>query len=146
MKQVIVFSIICLSLSSHQILADERICPDRKQLPEGANDLRMQEHEFSVEHALEAVAFLQKDFSKRIWGENAVNDFSSWSGHYISYANSLKFIEGALLKQRVIMEQARLKEISDSAPNSKEIAETKANLESLTKQYCEFLASAEYVD
>lgn len=135
-----------LALTTHSVLANESICLNREPLPEGADDFRMQEYEFSLERGLKSVSFLQNDFSKRIWGPEAVNDFSAWSGHYIGYANSLKLIEGTLLKQQVMIGRLRLKELTNVSPDSGEIDKARTNLERLMKQFCKFLDSSGYVD
>ena len=108
--------------------------------------MRMQEDEFTLERALESVNFLQVDFSERIWGPEPVTDFSAWSGHYISYANSLKFIEGALLKQQVYLELARARGLSGDASNSAEKLRIEKNIDAAKKKFCDFLKAADYVD
>ena len=100
MVRVSVFMVLLIILVGQQTLASDGLCPEKVPLQEGVDDLRMQEDKFTEERAMESVKFLQTDFSKRIWGADAIKDFSAWSGHYISYANSLRFIEGALLNSR----------------------------------------------
>jgi len=138
--------ILLVALLGQQVLAADSICPNHAPLQEGADDFRMQEDEFTQEHALKSVNFLQTDFSERIWGSDAVRDFSAWSGHYISYANSLKFIEGALLKQQVLLESALLRELSLVAPDSEEVIQSRENLKRTRELFCEFLSKSEYVD
>jgi len=141
-----VFMVLLFVLVGQHTLASDELCPKEVPLQEGADDLRMQEDEFTEEHAMESVKFLQSDFSKRIFGADAVKDFRAWSGHYISYHNSLKFIEGALLKHQVLLNRARLKELSVVAPESSEIPQIKDDLEAATENFCSFLSAAEYVD
>ncbi len=146
MVRVLASTILVFLLASQHAVAADVLCPKNAPLQEGVDDLRMQEDEFTAEQAMDAVKFLQTDFSKRIFGTNAVKDFHAWSGHYISYANSLKFIEGALLKQQVLINRARLKELSVLVPESAEISQLKVNLEAATQKFCVLLSTAEYVD
>ena len=146
MVRVSVFMVLLTMFFGQQTLASDGLCPEKVPLQEGVDDLRMQEDKFTQEHALESVEFLQTDFSKRIFGADAVKDFRAWSGHYISYHNSLKFIEGALLKQQILLHRARLKELSVVAPDSSEAPQIKYNLEAATQRFCSFLSAAEYVD
>ena len=146
MARVSIFIALLALMISHQVFASDKLCPNRAPLQEGADDLRMQEDEFTDVSAMESMKFLQTDFSKRIGGTNAVKGFSAWSGHYISYANSLKFIEGTLLKQQVLLYRARLTELSIVTPESSEIPKIKSKLGVAVKSFCTFLDEAEYVD
>ena len=146
MKHWTLIVIIIVFSFSNKVIASSSICPDPPPLQEGADDFRMHERDFTLEEALESVSFLQTDFSKRIWGDNAVTDFSSWSGHYIGYHNSLKTIEGMLLKQQVLLEIARLNEVTATSSNSETIDQSKKKLKMARDHFCEFLNSAEYVD
>ena len=141
-----VFTAFVLMLGSPLTLAAESFCPNRAPPPEGADDLRMQEDEFNLDHALNSVEFLRTEFAGRIWGPDAVKDFSAWSGHYISYANSLKFIEGALLKQEVLLQRALAQKLAATAPGSESAHEAESALGLATEKFCNFVKSAESVD
>lgn len=135
-----------LGLGAQHAVAAESLCPRRPPLPEGADELRMQESEFTLPRALKSVEFLRTDFAKRIWGPNAVHDFGAWSGHYISYANSLQLIQGALLRQQVLLERARQEYLASVDPRSPRAQQAARSLQDAIQSFCDFLRSAEYVD
>jgi hypothetical protein len=120
------------------------LCPRQPALPKEQDDLRMHEHEFTLKHAMESLQFLQNDFSARVFGPGPREDLRDDSSHYISYANSLRFIEGALLKQEALVEQAR----RDASPRASRGSQSAAGVrfEAAKRRFCEFLRSAEYVD
>jgi len=128
------------------MFASGSLCPNSASLQEDADNLQMKEDEFSERRAMEAVKFLQTNFSKRIWGADAVKDLNARSGHYISYENSLKFIEGALLKQQIHLYRARLYELSITNPESPEIPKIKNTHAAALTSLCVFIGKAEYVD
>jgi hypothetical protein len=138
--------LILFVFGSGQVIASDRLCPEKTPLQDGSDDLRMYEKEFTFEEAQSSVTFLQTDFAGRIWGAEPVKDFSAWSGHYISYANSLKFIEGALLKQQALLNRFRLRELTLSDPNSPEISQAKEDLEKSIQAFCDLVNESEYVD
>ena len=127
-------------------LAAEPLCTDPAPLPEGADDLRMHEEEFTLDHARNSIEFLRTEFAARIWGPDAVKDFDAWSGHYISYANSLKFIEGALLKQEALLQRFRAQELAAAVPDSEEVREAEQAARDAAERFCNLVESAEYVD
>ena len=126
--------------------ASDMLCPKKPALQDGADDLRMHEEDFSFDRAHKSVHFLQTDFAGRIWGTEPVRDFSAWSGHYISYANSLMFIEGVLLKQQALLYRARLNELTESDPASFELSELKIKFAEAKNSFCKLLSDAKYVD
>jgi hypothetical protein len=126
--------------------AAESLCPEPAPLPEGADDLRMSEEEFTLDHARSSVEFLRTEFAARIWGPDAVKDLNAWSGHYISYANSLKFIEGALLRQEALLQRLRAEELGAATPGSEEAREAEQATRDAAEKFCNLLESAEYVD
>ena len=146
MSRASTFIALFTLMIGQQTFASDKLCPNRAPLQEGADDLRMQEDEFTEVRAMESVKFLQTDFSKKIWGANAVKDLSAWSGHYIGYANSLKIIEGTLLKQQVRLYRTQLNELAMTAPESSEIPNIKNKLGAAINSFCAFIDKVEYVD
>lgn len=126
--------------------AEPNICPPRQVGPNEPEELLMHESDFSLEKARESVSFLRNDFSKRIWGEQRVHDFSSSSAHYISYMNSLRFIVGALLREEALHLRARSELLAQKSPDSAEAkAASDAFLQAKAK-FCDFITNSIYVD
>ena len=122
------------------------LCPRQPALPTEQDDLRMHEHEFTLKHAMESLQFLQNDFSARVFGPGPREDLRDNSSHYISYANSLRFIEGALLKQEALVEQARRDTLSVKSASRGSQSAAVVRFEAAKRRFREFLRSAEYVD
>jgi hypothetical protein len=127
-------------------LGQEMLCRPAAPVKPGVDDLSMNEAEFTFEKAEESVAFLRDDFSERLWGPEPVKDFKASSDHYISYMNSLRFIEGALLREHVLMLKAQASLLESSAPKSAETAKAQAIYSDALYDFCHFVKSAEYVD
>ncbi len=126
--------------------AEESLCPPRGPVAPDADDYAMHEREFTVEHARESITFFREDFAKRIWGPEPVKDFSASSGHYISYANSLRFIEGALLKEHALLLKAQAALAARVAPRGTDAKKAKAAFDAARDTFCAFVASSNYVD
>ena len=126
--------------------SSEILCPRRSMLPKTQDDLRMSEGEFTLTHAIESLRFLQNDFSSRIFGPGPREDLRNDSSHYISYANSLRFIEGTLLKQQVLIERARKDALAARAASRSSQSDANTRFETARVRFCDFLRSAEYVD
>lgn len=99
-----------------------------------------------MDHAIESLDFLQKDFSSRIFSPGPKEDLRNDSSHYISYANSLKIIEGALLKQQALIERGRKETFSARAASRSSRNDAGIRYEAAKKRFCDFVRSAEWVD
>ena len=126
--------------------AQESLCPPRDPVAPDADDPAMHEREFTLQKARESITFFREDFAKRIWGPEPVRDFSAWSGHYISYANSLRFIEGALLKEHALLLKAQAALAARVDPKGPEANKAKAAFDAARDTFCAFVASSKYVD
>ena len=126
--------------------SSEILCPGQPVLPKEQDDLRMHEREFTVKHAMESLQFLKNDFSSRLFGSGPQEDLRNDSSHYISYANSLRFIEGTLLKQQALIERARRDTLSARAASRSSQSDAGARFEAAKSRFCDFLRSAKYVD
>ena len=105
----------------------------------------MHEREFTVDHAIESLDFLQKDFSSTIFSPGP-KELRNDSSNYISYANGLKIIEGALLKQQALIERGRKETLSARAASRSPQNDASVRFEAAKKRFCDFVRSAEWVD
>jgi len=142
----IVFFSIAWVLVYTIALAEPPLCPERVAGPNEPEELLMHESDFTLEKALESIKFLNTDFSKRIWGPGAVKDFGAWSGHYISYANSLRFIEGALLRNEALRLRSRSRLLSEQKPESKEAKASVKAFQEAKAKFCNFAENSLYID
>jgi hypothetical protein len=126
--------------------SSEILCPGQSALPKEQDDLRMHEREFTVKNAMESLQFLRNDFSSRIFGPGPQEDLRNDSSHYISYANSLRFIEGTLLKQEALIERAQRDTLSARAASRSSQRDAGVRFEAAKSHFCDFLRSAKYVD
>ena len=126
--------------------ASELLCPARTVGPNEADELMMEEHEFTIERALASAKFLNTEFARRIWGPDRVTDFGASSENYISYANGLRFIEGSLLRQDALRLrlEVRLREATRSSPE--EVVRSRRAFEGARARFCEFVSASDYVD
>ena len=143
-RVLVTLLILLLATTAH---AQQPLCPPRVAGPNGpAGELVMQESDFTLEKAQEFVKFLRTDFAKRIWGPDPVKDFGAWSGHYISYANSLRFIEGALLREQALRFRAQSQLLTARLPSSKEAHAAQSSFEKAKQAFCAFVQNSIYVD
>jgi len=127
-------------------LAEPPVCPARVAGPNEPEELLMHESDFSFEKAEASVKFLRTDFSKRIWGPDSVRDLDACSGHYMGYMNSLRFIEGALLKAEVLRLRSQLQLVSIQKSDSAEAKAAAKAFEDAKAKFCNFIEDSIYVD
>ena len=96
---------------------------------EGTGELMILEHEFTQRQYIDSLYYLQNEFSRRLLAFGRVSEFEHNTEFWISYYNSLKFIEGYMLRQAA---QAEV-----SAHSKKGEA---------TDRFCRFLQKARYED
>lgn len=122
---LVALTLLCSCVS----FAQERLCPAPSPLPEGADDLRIHESEFTYSRYLESLDFIQNEFPRRIRTYKEVSEFQYNTELWLGYYNSLKFIEGYVLKQAALNEVASHSEKREA-----------------TDRFCQFLRNARYVD
>ena len=143
-RNILVVLICCYPTSV--VFADSLLCPTRVVIPNEPEEFIMYENNFSLDKGLESVDFLRTDFSKRIWGSNPTTDFNAWSGHYISYMNSLRFMEGALLKETALRLRLKSQLLSIQSTGSLDSKAAKKDFEDAKEKFCHFVKNSLYVD
>jgi len=106
----------------------------------------MNEDDFSVAQARRSLAFLRDDFSKRLWGDEAVSDLGAWSGHFIGYSNSLQIAEGTLLRQNALRLRSELSAAREAGRDEAKNASLQSRATAAVDEFCAFLREAWYVD
>jgi hypothetical protein len=117
--------------------ASSRLCPPPAPVKEGEDDMRMKEDEFNAEHIAKSLFYLQNDIPNELQGNDSKKIMARLgsSEFWISYDNSLRFIEGYMLKQAALLQIAQ----SRGSKKTKQKVDT-------VKRFCDFLGSAEYTD
>ncbi len=117
-----VITLITLAFSG-SVVANEALCPRLPVLPNDVDDLRMSEADCNADQYADSLSFLRSKFPKKIRSVKEIKEVT-WSHEFwISYFNSLKFIEGYVLKQKAIQKGGAAK-----------------------KAFCKFMSQANYVD
>ena len=144
--------IFCIFLLLANISFAEDICPesDKTPLPSDADDLRMYKKEFTFQHAMQSLEYLEKDVINIIKKHKESHSILEDESFYISYPNSIAFVKGTLLKQEVLIARNKLEveklKLKKDTGSKKEVKEAENIYLNAKKKFCDFLKSAEYVD
>jgi len=117
----------------------------------GANDnLRMREAAFTREGAERALAYFKTTLPALMAEMKDLQRLQATDRYYISYPNTLRILEGWLLKQDALVArdslallQARQKTGDASA---EEVVRARAQFDTRKQRFCTFVANAHYVD
>ncbi len=125
------------SLGGTQAHGDASICPPLPPLPEGVDDLRTKETDFTAQRAASSRSYLQKEVPKdlREKDDTKIKRRLESSEFWISYDNSLRIIEGYLLKQEALLQIAQSR-----------LSKTTKTRDAAVKRFCDFLGSAHFAD
>ena len=139
--------LIVLLIASPYLTAAESLCPPPSSLPEGADDLRMNENDFSFERAKNSVKWLEKDIWKIIRSKKTTSELLMYTEQFgIPLPNSVSRVKGTLYKQRALLEQKNLEILKLKKATPKEINETQKRFNIAKQEFCKLLEKAEYVD
>jgi hypothetical protein len=112
-------------------LADGRLCPPPAPIAADSDDLRITEDEITAQKYRESLEYLRTELPKRVDALPPGSNVDRIEGFWLSYFNSLSFIEGYTLKTAALLERARRP------------GKTGGPAE---KRFCSWLKKAEYVD
>jgi hypothetical protein len=122
---------LTLLLATSPTFGVEHLCPPPAPLPEGRDDFRIKEDEITAKNYRESMDYLRKELPKRIQALPPGSNVDAIEGFWLSYSNSLSFIEGHALKTAALLERARRP------------GKTNGPAE---RRFCAWLQKAEYVD
>ena len=143
---------LCIVLMLVSIPASaQKICPPHKPLPKGVDDLRMTEGDFTIPKAFESLHWLEKDIwdviSKHKTTEELLHNTEQFG---IPLPNSVSTIKGALLYQQAMLERERLEiaklRLKAGSGSKTELESAQKRFEDARRNFCKFLAKAEWVD
>lgn len=139
------FLIILLIASPH--LRAENICSPSSSLPEGADDLRMNENDFSFSKAKNSVKWLEKDIWKVIKSKKTTNQLLMSTEQFgIPLPNSVSRVKGTLYKQKALLENKNLEILKLKKATPKEIKAAQKRFNLAKQEFCKLLERSEYVD
>ncbi len=87
--------------------ADGRLCPAPVKAAPPDDDLRITEDELTAQKYQESLAYLQHELPARIQALPSGKGVDTIDGFWLSYFNSLTFVEGYTLKTSALLERAR---------------------------------------
>jgi hypothetical protein len=127
------------------------LCPPPKPLPEGADDLRMAEGDFTFQKAHESLRWLEKDVWDVIRQHKTTEELMRSTERFgIPFSNNLSITKGVLLRQQALLEQekyeiARLR-LKTGSGSKADVEAAHKRFEDARREFCKFLEKAEWVD
>lgn len=131
-----VVAVILYGLTVAIASAEERLCPSSPSLPPDVDDHRMTEDQFTLEHFQSSLSYFQNDLAKELVKTKRTEDVINKEAFWITYENSLRFIEGYALKQAALLERTQV------TPGST----AKKWRGPAVQRFCEFVSKAQYLD
>ena len=125
----------------------EKLCPLPATLPEGADDLRMNENDFSFQRAKNSVRWLEEDIWQVIESKKTTEQLLMSTEQFgIPLPNSVSRVKGTLYKQRALLEKNNLEilKLKEAATKEIKIAQKRFNI--AKQEFCKLLEMTDYVD
>jgi hypothetical protein len=129
----------------------QNFCPPLKPLPEGVDDLRMVEADFTFSKAIESLRWLEKD----VWDvirehkttEELLHDTEQFG---IPFPNSVSRTKGVLLRQQALLERERLEiarmRLKAGSGSKADVEAAQKRFENARREFCKFLEKVKWVD
>ena len=129
----------------------QNLCPPPKPLPEGVDDLRMVEGDFTFSKAIESLRWLEKDVWDVIREHRTTEQLMMSTEKFgIPFPNSVSRIKGVLLRQQALLERERLEiarlRLKAGSGSEAYVGAAQKRFENARRQFCKFLEKAESVD
>jgi hypothetical protein len=131
MKKRSILFIIFVFAFSNSLYAEDLICPPLPPLPEGADDLRMTEADFTRTRFESSLLYFQTSLPTKLKSAETTRELTGRAVFWVSYRNGLKFIEGYMLKQSALLELS---------------SEKRGSGKSAVDEFCSFVKEAKYLD
>jgi hypothetical protein len=150
LKKLVVALAVVLLLAP--ILASaQNSCPPPKPLPEGVNDLRMVEGDFTISKAIESLRWLEKDVWDVIREHKTTEELLHNTEQFgIPFPNSVSRIKGVLLRQQALLDRERLEiarlRLNAGSGSKADVEAAQKRFENARREFCKFLEKAKWVD
>ena len=113
-------------------LGEERLCPPPADPVEGSDDLRIKEGDITLQHYRDSMRYLRSELPRRVDALPPGSNVDTIEGFWLSYFNSLSYVEGYTLKTAALLERARRPGKKTNGPAE--------------QRFCAWLKKAEYSD
>jgi hypothetical protein len=137
------FAVTLILMLANSVLAAD-LCPNVKV--DAPDDFIMHEREFTDDAAINSVSIVPSRIYELLKKEENTKNILDSPEFYITFPNSLRKIEGTLLKQKAVIAQKEYKLLKATKSDDAKLREAKSNFEKAKKEFCTFLKSAIYVD
>jgi hypothetical protein len=137
------FVVTLILMLANSVLAAD-LCPNVKV--DAPDDFIMHEREFTDDAAINSVSIVPSRIYELLKKEENTKNILDSPEFYITFPNSLRKIEGTLLKQKAVIAQKEYKLLKATKSDDAKLREAKSNFEKAKKEFCTFLKSAIYVD
>lgn len=129
----------------------QNLCPPPKALPEGVDDLRMVEGDFTFSKAIESLRWLEKDVWDVIREHKTTEELMMSTERFgIPFPNSVSSIKGVLLRQQALLERERLEiarlRLKAGSGSKADVEAAQKRFENSRREFCKFLEKAKWVD
>jgi hypothetical protein len=129
----------------------QNLCPPPKLLPEGVDDLRMVEGDFTFSKAIGSLRWLEKDVWDVIREHKTTEELLHNTEQFgIPFPNSVSSIKGVLLRQQALLERERLEiarlRLKAGSGSKADVEAAQKRFENARREFCKFLEKAKWVD
>jgi hypothetical protein len=129
----------------------QTLCPPPKPLPEGADDLRMVEGDFTFLKAIESLRWLEKDVWNVMREHKTTEELMHNTEQFgIPFSNSVSRIKGVLLCQQALLARERLEiarlRLKAGSGGKADVDAAQMHFENARREFCKFLEKARWVD
>lgn len=140
-------SFIILLIVSPSLVAAESLCSLPTVLPEGADDLRMTENNFTFDKAKHSVSWLENDIWKVIRSKKTTSELLMFTEQFgIPLPNSVSTVKGTLYKQRALLELKNLEIMKLKKATTEKVNAAQKRFNTAKYEFCKLLEKAKYVD
>jgi hypothetical protein len=144
-------ALLVIRLFAPILASTQTLCPRPKPLPEGVDDLRMVEGDFTFSKAIQSLGWLEKDVWDVIHKHKTTEELLHNTEQFgIPFPNSISKIKGVLSRQQALLEReglnvAKLKPKAGSGSKA-DVEAAQKRFENARTEFCKFLEKAKWVD
>ncbi|MGA2468377.1 MAG: hypothetical protein ABSH06_29045 [Thermodesulfobacteriota bacterium] len=129
----------------------QNLCPPTKALPEGVDDLRMVEGDFTFSKGIESLRWLEKDIWDVIREHKTTEELMMSTERFgIPFPKSVSTIKGVLLRQQALLERERFEiarlRLKAGSGSKADVEAAQKRFENARREFCKFLEKAKWVD
>ena len=143
--------LVVLILLASTLAFGQDLCPSRKPLPEGVDDLRMVDGDFTFSKAGESICWLEDDVWNVFRDHKTTEELLRSTERFgIPFPNSVCTVKGTILRQQALLERERLEvaklKLKTGSGSKANVAAAERRFEIARREFCRFLEKAKWVD